>query len=375
MKKDSILVVALGGGGDSVAAHLIASDLIASGADAYVVSLAWERFVIDPLPGPRRCSELADLISIDDLVGEVTSRTSFPSGARINQSVLVQSWPEIRHFILDPYLGVQGLIVGLKILGSYLGITKMIGVDVGGDVLADHPLPTIRSPLADAMLASSLYCVDPDTKIYVCGAGLDGEIPMEQMHIAISNHLQLNYVIGFYTAPLELVERLISLLRQRLINTEMTGLYLYAHQGMRGNVLVRDAGSIVTVGLDTTVGLIYSARAICEKINPLPIALCETTSIQEASNVVEKHGFLSELTIENDLYEKFSHQYQKSDQQLSTDSILTLLSELVRDNKNINYVAERYISHALKASLSSVRAVLHSMADQLEILPPFVRIK
>ncbi|MFT3742278.1 MAG: DUF1152 domain-containing protein [Gammaproteobacteria bacterium] len=369
--KETVLVVALGGGGDSVTAHLLATDWIARGFEACVASLAWERFVTDPLPGPRHCSELSCLTEITNTVGEVTATTAFPAGIKINQATLVQSFPNIRHFILDPYGGVSGLISDLRYLCHVLSISKIIGVDVGGDVLANHPFPSLRSPLADAMLVASIYAIDPDASIYVCGMGLDGEIPMDYLNFSISEHLQSNDISGFYTAPLNLVENLVPLVKKRLIHTETTALYLYAHHGMYGNVLVRDAGSIVRVGIESTIGLIYSARNICEKINRLSLLLIGTRSIEEASHIVKQQGFLCEFFYENELYKKHEHKYLQYNEKLSIETLCFFLSSL---NKNISYVAERHIAHMLKTSVHSIQNVLSSIGDQSNMFPPFLRV-
>ncbi|MBA3906981.1 MAG: DUF1152 domain-containing protein, partial [Pseudonocardiales bacterium] len=55
------LYVAAGGGGDAIAAHAIARAMHDDRAPA-VASYSWDRFVLDPAPGPRRVEDFDDLI-------------------------------------------------------------------------------------------------------------------------------------------------------------------------------------------------------------------------------------------------------------------------------------------------------------------------
>ncbi len=368
----SLLIVALGGGGDSITAHLLASHFLQKGMTVSVASLAWERFIKDPLPGPRRCVELSALKSVGKNVGEVMPATAFPSGELINQAVLVQADPRIQHFILNPHEGVTGLVAALHDLRKYLGTPQLMAVDIGGDVLATEPLPTLSSPLADAMLASAIYQIDPATRVYIGGLGLDGEIPLERLNSAIQEHQQAGYIIDTHLADLSLVTPLTDLLDKRLLDTEMTALYLRAHQGMRGQVLVRDAGCIVTVGAESRRCYIYPAAAIYEHINPLPKALHATRSILEASDFIESLGFSSEFTYETKKHASSTHRYPDMDETLLAKQILSLLPEL--RSGAIDYVAERHLSERLKASIASVRKVTSQLAakDQIRLTPPFV---
>lgn len=47
------LLVAAGGGGDAIAAAILHTALHPDGPPANVATDAWERLLIDPLPGPR----------------------------------------------------------------------------------------------------------------------------------------------------------------------------------------------------------------------------------------------------------------------------------------------------------------------------------
>lgn len=57
-KAKCALFFAVGGGGDVASAAMLALATRRLGVKAYVASVAWERFIIDPVPGPIRLVEI-----------------------------------------------------------------------------------------------------------------------------------------------------------------------------------------------------------------------------------------------------------------------------------------------------------------------------
>src|SRR5690348_2367980 len=103
------LVVALGGGGDVIAAYLWGDLLSRRGLTPIVASLAWERFVKDPLPGPRSLIELSGVEMVSEYLGRSTAECRFPCGNRTNQGSLTVELGLINNYLLEPGGGVQSL--------------------------------------------------------------------------------------------------------------------------------------------------------------------------------------------------------------------------------------------------------------------------
>ena len=71
------LAVGIGGGGDVVGALAVAD---AAGIPARVGGLTWERRPIDPLPGPRRLSEVSGAEELVEGAALAGPETSGPGG-------------------------------------------------------------------------------------------------------------------------------------------------------------------------------------------------------------------------------------------------------------------------------------------------------
>src|SRR5438874_863066 len=101
MNSQDALIVALGGGGDIIAAYLLGDLLAKRGLRPVFASLAWERFVKDPPPGPRRPGELTGVELVDPSLGKSSAVCSFASGARTNQGFLSANLGMSENYLLD----------------------------------------------------------------------------------------------------------------------------------------------------------------------------------------------------------------------------------------------------------------------------------
>src|SRR3954451_14445648 len=113
------LYVAAGGGGDAIAAHAIARALHDDRAPA-VASYSWDRFVLDPAPGPRRAEDFDGLTQHAPGCWEVTRATRLRTGARSTLTIgaaLTQG----RWFLLDPYRGAVGVRQQLDSIADAIG--------------------------------------------------------------------------------------------------------------------------------------------------------------------------------------------------------------------------------------------------------------
>ncbi|MDT7890093.1 MAG: DUF1152 domain-containing protein [Desulfurococcales archaeon] len=173
-----VLVVGIGGGGDSLGALAVLYRLRSLGVAAVLGNAVWERFVIDPFPGP---------VPVEQLVGaEVLGRGaalvgpgSFVNryGIKIVPQIVVAS--EIlgeRTLFLDLSKGERGFAEALEAASERLGIGAIVGVDVGGDVLAKGCEENLWSPLADSIALSALHRIKIPSILVVLGPGADGEL-------------------------------------------------------------------------------------------------------------------------------------------------------------------------------------------------------
>jgi hypothetical protein len=341
-----------------------------------LASLAWERFVKDPLPGPRRTSELTHTAEVADGVVRVSEGTGFPCGALTNQAVISREFGFSENFVLDPYQGVVGMVKALIALDERFHFDSAWGVDVGGDVLASRSYKTLRSPLADAMLLSALTQVFPDANVIVAGMGVDGEIPLRAWRHSVRKHLRTGVISAVSTFDKEVVDRMRRLLDARQVDTEATAMVVRAYEGLYGRYLVRDSGSVVMVDSSTIINWVYSAQAIAVGINPLVSALEATCSLDEASELLERRGFQSELRYEKDKVSRLGGAYRDCNSRDLEPRVRNILGSIKTIKPRIRFVAERHLSDRLETSLPSVRAALGPMeaAGDIALWPPFIEL-
>lgn len=255
------LIVAAGGGGDAVAAAMLHAALYGDQEQAVILTYAWDRLLIDPLPGPRRPADFTGLERLTPAVWRVPAQAQpiAPAG-----STLPRLAAELPHTfaLLDPYQGAEGLTHQLEDLVTHLEPESIDLLDVGGDILARGDEPTLRSPLADALALAACCQVNAPVRLLVAGPGLDGEL----LPADLSD--MLGSVVHTFTASD--AETINSVLEWH--PSEATGVLAATARGARGICEIRDAGlpvpltddspTVHEVDLDDAVSRNQLARAI-----------------------------------------------------------------------------------------------------------------
>ncbi|MET9194111.1 DUF1152 domain-containing protein [Streptomyces olivaceus] len=225
------LIVAAGGGGDAVAAAMLNTALYGDEDQAVILTYAWDRLLIDPVPGPRSAHDFTGLETVTRSVRSVpaTARPIAPAGSTLPR--LAAELPQT-FALLDPQRGVEGVTNQLEELIAHLTPESIDLLDVGGDILARGDEPTLKSPLADALTLAACCRVDAPVRLLVAGPGLDGELSADELRPL------LGPVVHTFTA--EDVAPISSVLEWH--PSEATGMLAATARGVRGTCEVRDAG-------------------------------------------------------------------------------------------------------------------------------------
>ncbi|MFF9121154.1 DUF1152 domain-containing protein [Streptomyces massasporeus] len=225
------LIVAAGGGGDAVAAAMIHAALYGDEDQAVILTYAWDRLLIDPVPGPRGPDNFTGLQPLTPTVWAVPAeaRPIAPAG-----STLPRLAAELRHTfaLIDPHNGVEGVTRQLEELVDYLSPESIDLLDVGGDVLARGDEPTLKSPLADAVTLAACCQVNAPVRLLVAGPGLDGELPLDELRGMLGPLI--------HTLTAKDVEPISAVLEWH--PSEATGMLAATARGVRGTCEMRDAG-------------------------------------------------------------------------------------------------------------------------------------
>src|SRR5262245_47827443 len=141
-----------------------------------IATYAWDRLLIDPLPGPRSPDDFAGLSRVSKRSYAVTadSRPIPPAGSTLPRLSADLGIPLI---ILDPRRGARGLTDQVGELADRVSAEMIELVDVGGDILAHGDEPNLRTPLADALVLAACSRLPLQVTVTIAGPGVDGELP------------------------------------------------------------------------------------------------------------------------------------------------------------------------------------------------------
>ncbi|WP_369386685.1 DUF1152 domain-containing protein [Streptomyces sp. CG1] len=245
------LFIAAGGGGDPIGTALTHASL-GCDTDAVVLTYAWERLTVDPLPGPLAPHDFAGL-DRDTLPVPLVTAGSKPVRPRGSTLPRLAGDLPTRLALLDPYAGVEGLADQIGRTARALGADHISVVDMGGDILAHGDEPTLVSPLPDALVLASCHLAGVPTTVHVAGPGLDGEIPEATLLTRVAGD-------GTTLGP-TIPEWAVNVFRWH--PSEASTLLAAAAAGLRGPCLTREgAGPIPLTGHSGRVWDLPLARAL-----------------------------------------------------------------------------------------------------------------
>lgn len=293
-----VLLTAIGGGGDIVSAAVLSRSLSRLGINVVMASVAWERYINDPMPGPLRLEEIVNPIERGKEYVLISGRSYAIRGGRtvIFQAVNVARTLNERIYIVDLHGGVEGYVRALQEIASKEGVDTIIGVDVGGDSLAIGCEEGLWSPLADWMGLSALSRING--KLAIHSPGSDGELDQNYILERVDQIARRGGLLGIKVlceSDAKLLEELLKSAR-----SEASLIPLLAHKGVRGEIALRRGTRRVKVSFLSTITFLLDARIVAEGTEPVR-ALSNTKSIQEARDTLNSFGIYTELDFEEDL--------------------------------------------------------------------------
>ena len=298
-KPTCIIIYAIGGGGDIVSAALLAEKF--RDVKTVLVTPVWERFKRDPIPGPIELRELIG-VRLYEHIAEPLHRCYVNRVGRIftPTACAVKSYVDSPLYFIDLYKGEIGVRRGLEEIAKLHGCEAILGVDVGGDVLAHGCEETLWSPLADNIGLSAIVNTHLDATIAIHSPGSDGELPLEfiEEKIAeISRYGGYLGALGIMKHDIPFLERLLS---DKDIATEASRIALLAIKGFHGDKKIRNGSRIVKISFIQTLTVFLDAYSLY-KLLPIPKIVEGTTSLEEASQRLLDKGVYNEYQLEQDI--------------------------------------------------------------------------
>jgi hypothetical protein len=289
-------VLGIGGGGDVVGALAIARHCEQLGTPFVLGGVAWERLVVDPVPGPRPASQIVGGEPLGRCAVLARSETATPEGARFSESHVAAHLgaPTV---LIDITEGPGGAADGIGSAAERLGCDLVLCADVGGDAIAAGDEPGLGSPLCDAvMLAGGLRLPDRfDPVLAVLGAGCDGELELDEVLGRVAALAAAGAWIGTSSVAPAIADELEA--AAATTATEASMQVVHCARGVTGTATIRGGRRRVPLGPVGAQALYFDLRAAADEL-PLTRAVLASDSLADARDALTELGAATELDYE-----------------------------------------------------------------------------
>ena len=291
------LVIGIGGGGDVVGTIPTVRLLSMFNIECVFGGLPWERFVIDPLPGPRTFDEIRNIRALNDTIWFANRNTETITGVRFAESEIAEIYgTEV--ILVDITKGVMGVIDGLRKAMEELGADLLIGIDVGGDCIAFGHEKGLASPLADSIMTAAFYQTREEFNIIlgVFGYGSDGELTPQELERSISVIAEEGGFLGAWGITPS-IRRELEMVISR-VPTEASRIPVECAKGARGEMPIRRGKRKVYLSTASTLTLYLSPKVVYEKVSKPARIVSGSRSLEEANDALHSIGLFTELDLE-----------------------------------------------------------------------------
>jgi hypothetical protein len=296
------LVIGVGGGGDVVGALSAARFLEFCGLKFILGGLSWERSVVDPVPGPRALHETEGVHAVHRYawIAQAQSRTT--TGVLFAESKMAELRGE-DVLLIDINGGAKGVVEALESAITRFQTDLLVGLDVGGDSLAQGDEPGLRSPLADSvMLAAFAELAERghQTVWAVFGYGSDGELTGNEIEMALSKIAAAGGLLGCWSLTPKIAAELEDVIKY--VPTEASAIPVQCFRGAWGERKIRGGQRTVKLTPLTALTFFISTATLYHTLSRPAQAVRASSSLEEANNALHEIGLKTELDLERERY-------------------------------------------------------------------------
>lgn len=177
--------------------------------------------------------------------------------------------------------GAKGVRSALEAVMRRFDLSLLMFVDIGADTFYSGHETTVMSPLADAI--SLAVAQQMDALFGLSGYGCDAEMPLAHLDRNVGRVMQMGGFLGAYGLTPRDVADLHQVLEE-FPDEEVEQWPCQAAMGNLGTQYCKGWWAIEVTPL-AAVTLFFDPAAVC-RLNPLPSALAETTSLREAEELL-----------------------------------------------------------------------------------------
>ncbi len=326
------LIVAIGGGGDIVGASHLYNAFRRDGIRTYLAAIPWERYVLDPIPGPLSLNDFNGNIILRDRYGIILGETYAIHEGHIIVPQISRVWKilKIPIIVYDASGGYQSLIKGIVDTIKHFDVDTIIGLDVGGDVLATGLEKELWSPLLDHLALSAINDAVKITGIKgyigVFGLGADGELDKETLEQYIAELMKKKGFKGAIALTIDDYNLLKNIVKSA--HTEASFIPLVVFDGKRGTYSIRNGTREIELRLEMVMTLFFTVESVYQH-SIIAKFLRNTQTIYEAKIRLNNLGVCTELDLEVEIT-----RLKMTKNHISTRDIMDIHQKLIDRLKN-----------------------------------------
>jgi len=297
------LVIGVGGGGDVVGALAAARFLEFCGLDFVLGGLSWERNVYDPIPGPRKLSEVRNVRPLHPFAWMANPESQTDTGVYFAESKMAAV--QRREILLvDINGGAKGVVSALEVVVRQLDCDLLVGLDVGGDSLAQGHEPGLRSPLADSIMLAA--CAEMEARGHrslwgVFGYGSDGELTTGEIEAALAKLSGAGGLLGAWALTSKIAAEIEEVIKT--VPTEASAVPVRCFRGAWGDSKIRRDQRHVRLTPLTALTFFMSTTRLYEALSFPAQAVRASASLDEANEALHAAGIRTELDYERESYQ------------------------------------------------------------------------
>ncbi len=290
-------MLGIGGGGDVVGALAAARLCQSFGAEFRLGGVAWERFPIDPYPGPRTIDQIIGGKPLGPGAVLADDTTTTPDGVPFSESRMA-AFICSDTVLLDIGGGPEAVAEAVGGAAKTLECDLCVFLDVGGDVLAHGDEPGLASPLCDAVMLAAAAQLGEQVRTLgaVYGAGCDGELTPDEVLARIAEVARAGGLLGAWGLTSAVAEQIEA--AAQTVPTEASLMAVRCARGETGEAKIR--GGRRTVELTPLGGLtfFFDPAIAAASVAPLARAVAGAGSLDAAQEALAALGVRTELDIE-----------------------------------------------------------------------------
>jgi hypothetical protein len=296
-------VLGIGGGGDVVGALSAARLCQSFGAEFRLGGVAWERFPVDPYPGPRSLEQILGGTRLGSAAVLADADTTTPDGVPFAESRMA-AFICSDTVLIDITRGPAAVADGMAAAAGALDCDVCMLVDVGGDVLAHGDEPGLASPLCDAVMlaAGALLAERLPTCAAVYWAGCDGELTPDEVAARIAELARAGALLGSWGLTPVVAKQIEA--AASTIPTEASLMAVRCARGETGTVEIRGGRRTVQLTPLGALTFFFDPVLAVREAAPLARAVGAAASLEEAQAILAAAGVRTELDYEHERAEQ-----------------------------------------------------------------------